>query len=261
MILQCFLGKLGRRCSKETRSVRWYRTNGDQWRDAVATATTGGISHSVASTIPKMGRNGGVRVGQYATKTRTYTSDDVTMFGALIADFNPLHSTSGDLEQWLEEDETNASVTGNRDHTEGDENLLELQRVALENAGLIQYQNNGKDDATHTTTKAVVHGIFVSGIFSSIFASIAPGCVYVNQDLDFRAPVFVEDTVVGCIHIKRIRDWRRRQRGGIVVECDTRVYRLISSTNAPCELHPTDAQLAVNGSANVWLPIGYPADN
>jgi len=216
-----------------------------------------------------MGR--GAKVGQYATTERTYTSEDVDSFGRLIRDFNPLHSSSSNSEtNWSEGTENSSGSQNDRDNDE-DKDLFELQTSALEAAGLIQFQNDNDNDGvtsnttTATTPKALVHGIFVSGIFSSIFANIAPGCVYLNQGLDFCAPVFVEDTVVGCIHIERIRDWKRRRKGGIVVQCQTRVYKLLSSStkkkkknnNNSCEQRPVEAQLAVKGRANVWLPIGY----
>lgn len=180
--------------------------------------------HQILSTIPTMGR--GLTVGQYATTTRTYTSEEVDGFGNLIRDFNPLHS-SPCIDSWEEE---------------ADKELFELQRSALEASGLIR-------------GKALVHGMFVSSIFSSIFASIAPGCVYVNQDLDFKAPVFAEDTVVGSIKIAKIRDWTRR-KGGVVAECQTRIYKLIPSEETNIS-GPSQAELVIKGTANVWLPIGH----
>ncbi len=187
---------------------------------AAAARTTPIIDHHIVSNIPKMGR--GVVVGQYANTTRTYTSEEVDAFGRLIRDFNPLHSSGGD--SWEEEDD-----------------LLALQRNALKKNRLIR-------------DKELVHGIFVAGIFSSIFATIAPGCVYVNQDVDFRAPVFCDDTVVGSIHILKVRDWTRR-KGGVVAECQTRVYKVDDTRNS--QIGPVEAELVINGKANVWLPIGH----
>ena len=194
--------------------------------------------HHVVSTIPRMGRE--LRVGQYATATRTYSSEDVESFGNLIRDFNPLHSSASTSPiDWCGQRETESS------DDEQLEELFDLQQSTLETAGIIQSQEDGG-------RKVLVHGIFVSGIFSSIFATIAPGCVYINQSLDFCNPVFVEDTVIGCIHIEKIRDWSRR-KGGVVAECHTRVYKLMPSETTTS---PSEAELVIRGRANVWLPIG-----
>ena len=62
------------------------------------------------------------------------------------------------------------------------------------------------------------------------------------------------------IQIQKIRRWRK---GGIVVQCHTRVYKLHNNNDANnsdhgvCYQQPVQAQLSVKGRANVWLPIGY----
>ena len=158
-------------------------------------------------------------------------------------------------------------------------------RDAHKAAGLIDYyEENGREKEGGWVRKALVHGIYVSSIFSSMFADRAPGCVYVDQNFSFMSPIFVHDTVIGCIDIEKIRRYRRR---GIVVQCRTRIYKIIDSNNSvSCsdsesnkkqhgirkeyrqqELAkqqkqsiltlPPEAQLSVDGRANVWLPIGY----
>jgi len=233
------------------------------------------ISNIISSTIPYMGQ--GIKVGQYATLERSYNSEDVDNFSRLIQDFNPLHSSSSSL---------SSSSPNNI-------NMMQLQRNAHENSGLIQYEEDDDvdddididDDNPHTNTdtdtdtdtdktqpktrpKALVHGIFVSSIFSSIFASIAPGCVYVNQSLDFISPIFVHDIIIGCISIEKTRRTRRKKKlkgagGGIVVQCQTRIYKYknvnMNTTNNGRKIlqQPQQAQMAVKGHANLWLPIGY----
>ena len=255
-----------------------------------------------ASTIPKMGR--GVRAGQYATTTRIFTGDEIERFGRLIRDLNPLHSSSMSSSLPLSTPSLSTETSGVREGSEidtidgSDDDLLDLQRSILEEAGLIRYRadddgvggssRSNKSDDKASGSGALVHGIFVSSLFSSIFASIAPGCVYANQSLDFRAPVFAEETVVGCIRIARIRSTPRR-KPGVVVECHTRVYKVSSSSSTSyssstsssaaagpvTENHhhhhhhhyqqqqqqgPVEAQLVVGGSANVWLPMGYTSE-
>lgn len=56
--------------------------------------------------------------------------------------------------------------------------------------------------ATTRFGRCVVHGMLHSSLFSTIFATRIPGAVYVSQNLDFKAPVFVGDTVIarcGCV--------------------------------------------------------------
>ena len=99
-----------------------------------------------------------------------------------------------------------------------------------------------------------------------MFATIAPGCVYINQSLDFISPIFVHDIIIGCISIEKIR---RRRGDGIVVQCQTRVYKYNNINNNSNNddddnnvgrkilQQPSHAHMAVKGHANVWLPIGY----
>jgi acyl dehydratase len=102
-------------------------------------------------------------------------------------------------------------------------------------SGLIQLDEDGE------TTKALVHGMLVASIFSSIFGSLVPGCVYLNQRLNFAAPVYADEIVLGRIEIEKVRKWRR---GGIVVQCDTQVLN-------------SEETAVIKGTANVWLPSGY----
>ena len=239
--------------------------------------------NNISGTIPYLGK--GVKVGQYVTMERIYSNDDVSKFSSLIQDFNPLHCSLSSSEV----DADNNNIRNNN----LEENLLQSEqqkmRDAHEAAGLVEYyeENNSENER-----RSLVHGMYVSSIFSSLFANLAPGCVYVNQTLDFIKPIFVHDTVVGWIDIEKIRNYRRRSKdGGIVVQCRTRVYKIINSNNnnnndngsgkiknnrhgksKSCRrqqtnkqqrklqqvfLLPPEAQLSVKGRAKVWLPIGY----
>ncbi len=66
-------------------------------------------------------------------------------------------------------------------------------------SGLIQLEGDGE------TTKVLVHGMLVASIFSSIFGSLAPGCVYLNQTLKFATPLHADETVLGRIEIEKVR--------------------------------------------------------
>ena len=110
------------------------------------------------------------------------------------------------------------------------------------------------------TTKPLVHGMMVSSIFSSIFATLSPGCVYMNQTLNFVSPLFANELVKGRITIEKVRKWRRN--AGVVVQCDTQVLRLsCSPSNDDNNNNENDDDhnyaIVIKGNAKVWLPSGY----
>lgn len=125
------------------------------------------------------------------------------------------------------------------------------QLDALHDSGMIQFydeEDMQSESPPSTVIKPVVHGIFVSSLFSAIFGTLSPGCVYMNQTLQFSNPVFVDDRVIGRVDIEKIRKWRK---GGVVVQC---------RTIATVAFHDDyDGRTAVTGTANVWLPTGYAA--
>ena len=128
--------------------------------------------------------------------------------------------------------------------------------------------NGGSSVVATTKIRGIVHGMLVSSLFSTIFAALAPGCVYINQSLDFVSPVFVDDVVVGRLKITRVRQWPRRRRSGVVVTCDTQILRRVVARAGECYQNNNSSSnddsgttndttvLAVRGMANVWLPIG-----
>ena len=60
--------------------------------------------------------------------------------------------------------------------------------------------------------KRIAHGMLSAGFFSAIFGTKLPGkgCVYVAQDLKFRKPVYIDDTVTATVTVKDIDIKRRR---------------------------------------------------
>jgi hypothetical protein len=126
---------------------------------------------------------------------------------------------------------------------------------AVKDSGLIQFinkQDSEEDDDDDSNDfnsfQPLVHGIFVSSLFSSIFGSLSPGCVYMNQSLNFANPVFAEELILARIEIEKIRKWRR---GGVVLQCNT------TASVGYDENTGTFTKNAVTGVANVWLPSGY----
>ncbi|KAH6801201.1 hypothetical protein C2S52_001665 [Perilla frutescens var. hirtella] len=54
-------------------------------------------------------------------------------------------------------------------------------------------------------TDTPIPGLLVASLFPRIIASHFPGAIYVKQTLEFRAPVFVGDRVIGEVQANNIR--------------------------------------------------------
>mmetsp|Transcript_61186 Transcript_61186/g.149809 ORF Transcript_61186/g.149809 Transcript_61186/m.149809 type:complete len:326 (-) Transcript_61186:1023-2000(-) len=217
----------------------------------------------IVSTIPYNGQN--VQVGQYAKLERSYSQDELDLFSRVVQDYNPLHS----IAEFDNEDSGN--TTNNLPAME----VHDLPGGLLDTTGrdLIVDESKVDGDGGISTASpgggrcSIVHGMLVAGIFSSTFGCIAPGCVYLNQTLDFKKPVYVDDTVCGRIDIQRIRPWRKE---GIVIQCATNVYIYhnhhylhrgkidegSSSNNHISTFEEEGNDVAVSGTATVWLPAG-----
>jgi len=54
--------------------------------------------------------------------------------------------------------------------------------------------------------KRIAHGLFSTSFFSALFGTKLPGygCVYASQNLKFRYPVFIGDTVKATITVRSI---------------------------------------------------------
>lgn len=58
----------------------------------------------------------------------------------------------------------------------------------------------------------IAHGMLSAAYISAVFGTRlpGPGCIYLSQDLKFRAPVRVGDTVVTKVTVKELKTERRR---------------------------------------------------
>lgn len=58
----------------------------------------------------------------------------------------------------------------------------------------------------------IAHGMLSAAYISAVFGTRlpGPGCIYLAQDLKFRAPVHVGDTVVTRVTVKELKAERRR---------------------------------------------------
>lgn len=60
--------------------------------------------------------------------------------------------------------------------------------------------------------KRIAHGMISSSFFSALFGTRlpGPGCVYVKQDLVFRKPVYIGDTIIASVTVSNIDLNKRR---------------------------------------------------
>lgn len=58
----------------------------------------------------------------------------------------------------------------------------------------------------------IAHGMLSASYISAVFGTRlpGPGCIYLSQDLKFRAPVHIGDTVVARVTVKELKSERRR---------------------------------------------------
>ena len=60
--------------------------------------------------------------------------------------------------------------------------------------------------------KRIAHGMISSSFFSALFGTKlpGPGCVYVNQSLNFKRPDYIGDTVTAIITVTKIDEIKSR---------------------------------------------------
>lgn len=56
--------------------------------------------------------------------------------------------------------------------------------------------------------KRIVHGMLVSSVFSALIANELPGngTIYLNQSLQFKAPVYIGEEITATVEIIKIRE-------------------------------------------------------
>ncbi|MGI9378692.1 MAG: MaoC family dehydratase [Methyloligellaceae bacterium] len=67
----------------------------------------------------------------------------------------------------------------------------------------------------------IAHGILTASLISALLGTKlpGPGCIYVSQSLNFRAPVKIGDNVVATATVKELIE----KRGRVILECDCSV--------------------------------------
>jgi len=56
--------------------------------------------------------------------------------------------------------------------------------------------------------RQIVHGMLTAGMISAVLGMQlpGPGCIYLKQELNFRAPVYFGDTITATVTITKVRD-------------------------------------------------------
>jgi acyl dehydratase len=171
-----------------------------------------------------------LRVGQYAELHRKYTQDDLNAFGAISGDYNPVHFRS------------NVGTIKSRNTLKSDWHLQ---------------QYNVDDEQQNPPPRSIVHGILLASVFSTIFGTLLPGCVYRSQSFKFHYPVFVDEEIYGRVVVTRLRhindDGGIVGRTGVLCKCDTTIYKKVapSVTRHTCD-YAKDTVLCTSGDAQVY---------
>lgn len=102
-----------------------------------------------------------LEIGARASRTKTFTDEDVRGFAQISGDSNPIHL----------------------------------------------------DDAYAATTqfeRRIAHGILTASLISATIANDLPGdgTIYLSQNLQFKAPVYIGDTITATVTITDIRERR-----------------------------------------------------
>ena len=84
--------------------------------------------------------------------------------------------------------------------------------------------------------RRIAHGLMSAGFFSALFGTKlpGPGCVYVSQTLNFKRPVYINDTVTATVTVTDINPTDRR----VFFETVCTVSR----------------KIVISGSAEIYVP-------
>jgi acyl dehydratase len=114
--------------------------------------------------------------GDSCTLKRSFSASDVQAFGTASGDWNPVHYpekhakvTQLETEKWRADPKT--------------------KDLPLPTTGIFRFP------------KPIVHGMLTASLIGTLFATHLPGSIYLQQSLQFRAPVFYDEQVVAKIEV------------------------------------------------------------
>lgn len=84
--------------------------------------------------------------------------------------------------------------------------------------------------------KRIAHGFLSASFFSAIFGTKLPGegCVYASQNLEFKRPIYIGDTVVATVTVTAVNEEKKR----VIFETKCTV----------------SGKVAINGIAEIFIP-------
>jgi 3-hydroxybutyryl-CoA dehydratase len=97
------------------------------------------------------------------------------------------------------------------------------------------------DEAYAQTTrfgKRIAHGMLVAGLISAVLGTQlpGPGTIYLGQELSFKAPVYIDDTITVEVEVAHVREGKP-----------------IASLTTTC--YNQDGKVVIEGKATVLSPV------
>jgi len=114
----------------------------------------------------------------------------------------------------------------------------------------VHFPQEDRDNTQHGSIqqgdKPIVHGILLASVFSTIFGTIIPRCIYRSQSFKFYHPVRYDEQIIGKVVVTKLRQINR-SGGGVLCTCDTTLHKIDDNTK-------NGDMMSISGSAEVWIP-------